>query len=795
MHDLMNDLATFVAGDFFSRLDIGMKKEYRKGSLEKYRHISYVCEEYMVYEKLKKFEEAKTLRTFLTVSVGVIESWRSFYLSNKVLANLLQELPKLRVLSLSNLSISEIPASIGSMKHLRYLNLSRTKITHLSENVCNLYRLQTLILFGCASLTILPNSFLKFRNLRHLDIRDTPYLEKMPLGIGELKSLRILSKIIIGGESGFAITQLKNLQNLHGKISIMGLGNVQNAMEAREANLSQKRLSELELDWGYKLNDCRTETHDKEILNELKPHSDSLEKLKLVSYRGIEFPNWVGDPSFLGLTHISIYGCDECTSLPRLGQLPSLKELSISNMSKVKVVGLELLGTGHAFPSLKILHFGHMTGWEVWSTNNGGVVGSLFPNLQELCIEQCPNLVTVSLEAPHSLRVLKLKRCGHVVLTSVTHVASSVTKLKILDISGLTDELWRGVINNLGKVKEVTIERCNGIRYLWESESKASKVLVNLKKLKVQFCENLVSLGEKEEDNCGNNLTSLRSLKIHSCRSTEHCNCPDNIESLDIYNCDSLTFVSFQTGGGHKLKSFRISDCKKLLKDELGVGGENTRVLINNKSTQMMESIYISDWQNLKSISELSCFIHLTNLIIRECPSIKSFPDHELPNLTSLTSLIITNCPGIASLPSGLWPPKLRTLEIGGLKKPISKWGPQNFPPSVVHLRLWGGSSEDVTNFSRLSHLFPSSLTSLGIREFEKLESLSVGLHHLTSLQYLYISMCPKTRDLPETLMPSLLHLTILECPKLKEWSSRRGSYWPVLSLIPRFEVDGTLQS
>ncbi|KAI3504046.1 hypothetical protein L1887_32590 [Cichorium endivia] len=106
-----------------------------------------------------------------------------------------------------------------------------------------------------------------------------------------------------------------------------------------------------------------------------------------------------------------------------------------------------------------------------------------------------------------------------------------------------------------------------------------------------------------------------------------------------------------------------------------------------------------------------------------------------------------------ASFSGGLWPPKLCSLSIGRLKKPISKWGPQTFPTSFVTLRLIGGPSDDVSNFSQLSHLLPSSLTSLYIFGFEKVESVSMGLQHLTSLQHLHIYHCPKTRDLPEMLL------------------------------------------
>ncbi|XP_023735399.1 putative disease resistance protein At3g14460 [Lactuca sativa] len=789
MHDLMNDLAISVAGDFFLRLDIGMKEYGRKDALTKLRHMSFVCEHFMVHERFMPLKGVKNLRTVLTLSLGVVKSWEMIFISNKVINDLLQELPLLRVLSLSNLSISEVPEVVGSMKHLRYLNLSRTEIQNLPENVCNLYNLQTLIVSGCKYLFKLPENFSKLKNLQHFDIRDTPLLKKMPLGIGELKRLQTLSKIIIGGESGFSLTKLKNLQNLHGKVFIEGLGNVENAMDARETNFSQKRLTELVLDWGSEFNVFRTETQEMEILNELKPHNGTLEKLRIESYRGIEFPNWVGDPSFCRLTRVSIDGCEECTSLPRLGQLPSLKELFIGEMSTVKVVGLDLLGTGLAFPSLEILRFESMSGWEEWSTNSGA-----FPCLQELHIEDCPNLVQVSLEELPSLRVLKVIKCGHGLLKSLVDVASSVTVLEIDDIWGLTDKLWRGVIGYLGTVEEVSIRGCDEIRYLWESEAEASKVLMNLKKLDLGECENLVSLGEKEEDDSGSSLTSFRRLRVWDCNSLEHCNCPDSLESLMIHGCDSVTSVTFPTEGEQKLKSLSITDCKKLSEEELG-GREKTRMLINSKM-QMLGSVIIHNWPNLKSINELSCFIHLTWLTISECPSMDSFPDHELPNLTSLTHLTIQKCKSMdASFPRGIWPPKLSYLGIGGLKKPISEWGPQNFPTSLVSLRLYGGLYDDVKNFDQLSHLFPSTLTYLEINGFQKLKSISMGLQHLTSLQRLYIFNCPKVIDLPERLLPSLLVLWIEGCPNLKERIRRGGSYWPHISLIPCFEIDSLITS
>ncbi|PWA37716.1 NB-ARC domains-containing protein [Artemisia annua] len=781
MHDLMNDLATFVAGEFFVRLDVDVKKDVRKTDFKKFRYMSFVCEKYNTYNKFKAFERANSLRTFLAMPNALGDkSWRKFYLSSKFLADILPQLPLLRVLSLSKLEIVEVPECVGNMKHLRYLNLSRTGITHLPENVCNLSNLHTLIVFGCSNLTKLPENFSKLKNLRHFDIRNTLLWNMMPLEIREMKSLQTLSNNIVVENNAFFISWLRNLRNLQTEIYISGLGKVQSVRDIQEVNFSEKRVSGLHMVWSGVFDDPRNEKLEKEVLDALKPHSDNLKDLVIMLYGGKLFPNWIGDPSFLHLTNVRIAYCGNCMNLPPLGELPSLKTLVIQELNEVKVVGSEFLGTGIAFPKLESLTFGDMSGWEVWSTRNGVVGAVMFPCLEELCIHDCPNLAAVSLEALPSLRVLKLSSCGDGVLRSLIHAASSVTRFSISGITGLSDEVWRGVMEYLGAVEELSIFHCNEIRYLWESEAEASKVLVNLRKLKVEFCSKLVSLGEKEEDGC-NQLTSLRILCFSECKNLEHCNLPNNIEELTIFGCPLIEHITFPIRGGHKLKSLEIDNCEQLLENE---------VLLN---TSMLEVVRIGRWKNLKTINELTCFIHIKKLEIIYCSSIESFPAADLPNLTSLKYLTIRDCKSMDVASFGLWPPQLGSLHIGGLKKPISKFGLQNFPPSLVSLVLLGRSVEedDVTSGSQLSHMLPSSLTTLDLRYFEKLESVSVGLQHLTSLQHLAIGGCPKIQDLPVMLLPPLSSFRIWQCPdELKEKTCRRGSYLPLISYISHVDIN-----
>ncbi|KAJ0673176.1 putative leucine-rich repeat domain superfamily [Helianthus annuus] len=431
--------------------------------------MSFTREEYVGYQKFEAFKGAKSLRTFLAVSLG----WGGYYLSSKILDDLLPELTLLRVLSLSCFEISEVPEFIDTLKHLRYLNLSRTNIKELPENVGNLYNLQTLIVSECMWLTKLPKSFLNLKRLRHLDIRHTP-LEKLPLGIGELESLQTLTKIIIDGDDGFAINELKGLTNLHGKVSIEGLHKVQSAKHAREANLSLKKITRLELQWVDVFDGSRMDTHEEEVLNELKPNSDTLKTLSVVSYGGTKISNWVGDRSFHELVKVSIRGCRKCKSLPPFGLLPSLKRLQIQGMDEVKLIGLELTGNDvNAFRSLEVLTFEDMSGWEGWSTINEGSA-AVFTRLKELYVKNCPQLINVSLQALPSLKVLQIDRCGDGVLRSLVQVASSVTKLRISSILGLTYKVWRGVIGYLKEVEDLSIEECNEIEYLWESETEAT---------------------------------------------------------------------------------------------------------------------------------------------------------------------------------------------------------------------------------------------------------------------------------------------------------------------------------
>ncbi|CAH1440704.1 unnamed protein product [Lactuca virosa] len=754
MHDLINDLATSFAGEFSFRLDGEMDvSDVTNETFEKFRHFSLVGLRSGSYRKLNGLERAKHLRTFLLMSV----SWRNDNFLDKFLDKLLPGLQFMRVLSVVSLNtnryiyqqVTKVPESIGSLKHLRYLNFSYTKITCLPEQVSDLYHLQSLLVHHCKELSSLPRSFAKLINLRHLDISDTPNLNKLPLGIGGLMSLQTLPKVFIEEGYGFKISDLKGLSDLQGQLSIIGLDKVVNPIQAKDANLHQKKgLEVLEMEWSDNVFDeSRDETIEYEVLKELRPHP-KLKIFKILYNKGTRFPGWVGDPTFDQLTELTLYGC-RSTHLPTLGCLGSLRTLIVESMSEVKTVGFEFHAPtnsviGITFPSLEVLKFEDMQSWQRWSINSGDRHGTRrsFPRLHEISISSCPELAEVSIGLIPSLQVLYIEECSEEVLKGMVGVSSSLVELKIWDVKGLI-QLHGEDLMHLGALEHLNINSCDELRYLWERESEAWQSLVSLQKLEVSCCKKLVASAEKDIT-CGITMESLKLVMFIICETLESYSCPNSVERLEIRHCDSLTSLTFSA--------------------------------VQDHASPLTESI-VSDCDNISPEKDFGFLprSHLTSLEISGCKNLNSFPHEHFQSLTSLEELSIEVCPSMDySFPCGVWPPKLRKLRIGCLNKPMSEWGPQNFPTSLVQLNLYGKNSEvvsfvvahDVRNTittpsSSSSFLLPPSLVSLQLTDFKDVESFSGVLPHLTCLKRLDIFSCPKITDLKITSGPSNLTITV----------------------------------
>ncbi|KAL5548659.1 hypothetical protein UlMin_003890 [Ulmus minor] len=365
MHDLVHDLAMFISGDFcFSCGDSNDLSNLGFRSC----HLSYrkVSDDLTKLGAVAQSRPKKlmSLRTVLALPLSYHPKYKPF----ETISKFFKVEGCLRVLSLSESSITELPDSTGNTKYLRYLDLSGTKIKELPDSICTSYNLQTLLLSGCKKLARLPTGLAALVNLRHLDIRDTP-LKEMPPQMCKMKSLQTLSDFVLGENDSWRIKELGEFPLLEGSLCISGLQYIVDVKDVLEANLKDhKFLSELILIWGGdSYSTCSQQ--EREVLEALQPHTN-LKQLRIEGYRGTIFPNWVGRESFCNMVEVHLQDCTNVCMLHPLGQLSSLRSLVICGLDEVVSIWNEFSGssstiTNHPFTSLEELYIaGCKTLWE-----------------------------------------------------------------------------------------------------------------------------------------------------------------------------------------------------------------------------------------------------------------------------------------------------------------------------------------------------------------------------------------------------------------------------------------------
>jgi hypothetical protein len=716
MHCLVHDLATIVSGKSCNKLESGGGRIH---------HFLYHQEEYDLYKKFEIVDDFECLRSFLSIDFW----WRMNYISSKVLRVLLPSHGRLRALSISHYSnITALPDSLGSLVQLRYLNLSSTGIKYLPDTICDLYYLQTLNLSGCRGLTELPVHVGNLINLRHLDISFTN-IKEMPMQLVELENLQTLTVFVVGEqEVGLSIRELSKFPNLRGKLHIQNLHKVIDVSEVCDTKLkSKEHIEELSLYWDKQTEDSPSQ---EVILDELQP-STNLKKLSIDFYGGTSFPSWLGDCSFSNMVYLCIKSCKYCTTLPPLGQLPSLKDLKIDGMSRVETIGPEFYGMiggstnspFQPFPSLEKLHFERMSNWKEWLSFGGSK--SPFPRLKTLYLNDCSELRGHLPSHLPSIEKITMFWCDRLLATpSTLHWLSSVKSLSLFSRGSTELSLLQSDSPCLLQIAKI---------FNFDTLLSLPKMFLSstcLQHLHLCYISSLTAFPS-------NGLpTSLKSLDIDECKNLaflppETWSNYTSLVTLDLKNCcDGLT--SFQLNGFPMLHSLSIDGCSNL------------------------ESIFISENGSLGSST-------LESLQVSNCVALRSLPQH-METLTALESLTLDS---LLSCWKGVGlPPKFQLTPSQSTTSTttVTEWGLQNLT-ALSDMEIGG---DNVVNTLLKEQLLPISLVSLTITNLSEMKCLEGnGLQHISSMKKLAFKFCSGLESFQATLPSSLKSLVFENCPKL----------------------------
>ncbi|KAL5745499.1 hypothetical protein ACOSP7_026645 [Xanthoceras sorbifolium] len=790
MHDLINDLAQWAAGELFFRMENMLGGDNQQNISKNLRHFSYFGGE---YDGIKKFEafygvndlcqltyngglrnginifeafsEVKHLRTFLPLMLPCLKL--HCFLTRDVL-NVLYKLRHLRVLSLHGYHIYELPNSIGDLKHLRYLDLSVIAIEYLPESISRLYNLQTLLLENCFFLKKICADIGNLIKLRHLNNSNSHSLIAMPLRVGNLTDLRTLINFVVGNNVGSGLGELKSLKHLQGTFGISRLENVHDVRDAKEADLNGKvGLKVLLLEWTSSIDNSRNTDMETQVLEMLRP-TQKLEELTIKGFGGMKFPSWVGETSFSNLLFLRFENCRKCTSLPSVGQLPFLKNLVIKGMAGVKSVGTEFLGIDNSkpFPSLEYLSFEDLPEWKDWISHGTDQVEG-FPKLRELCIVQCPELQGRLPGHLPSLERLVIKSCEQLLVS-----ISNLPTICRVEIEGCNKAVWRSTANlgslnlallsdisndkfpveqfiqGLSKLEELGMVGCKDLTSFWQTGHGLLQDIRYLRRLVIKNCTQLLSLVAEEEE------------ELH-----EH-EFPCRLRYLELRDCECLVKLPQALQKLSSLQELSISNCLKLVSfPEVGLPSELRFIDIDKcntlkslpqawmcSSNRSLERLSITHCASLTCIAKFLLPPNLKRLEIKGCNNLQTLVDEEHEesnNSGSLKYLVIQFCSSLKSL-----------------------WSKSELPATLQHLELL--FCPNLSSLSSRGNL-PMALKCISINNCLKLESIAVRLHNNSSLESIRIYGCVNFKFLPQDLqkLSHLQDITISGCPNLVSFPER----------------------
>ncbi|CAL4989370.1 unnamed protein product [Urochloa decumbens] len=308
----------------------------------------------------------------------------------------------LRVLHLEDGNFDAFRESLVQLKHLRYLSIRGTDASRLPENIARMKFLQHIDLAGCERLVKLPAGVGKLRQLRYLNLRLSG-INNIPRSFGGLTNLRILNGFPVHMEDEWcSLEELGPLIQLT-SLQICGLADVSSSSFSIKARLGEKvRLRYLSLISNTRSGDAHRLVKEEEqqqmeeVFDVLCP-PPCLEHLRIRGYFGKRLPRWMMSTAIALLGSLRILTMEDlpyCTELPDgLCQLSCLELLQIKSAPAIKCVGPKLLLPHHYFGNPNAMENLGGSDLEIQVSTCPGLERiSNLPKLQNLRISRCPRL-------------------------------------------------------------------------------------------------------------------------------------------------------------------------------------------------------------------------------------------------------------------------------------------------------------------------------------------------------------------------------------------------------------------
>jgi hypothetical protein len=474
--------------------------------------------------------------------------------------------------------------------------------------------------------------------LCHIYTHGCSELKSMPPDLRKLTSLQTLTCFIAGtGSYCSNVGELQNL-NLGGQLELLQLENVTEA-DAKKANLANKKeLEELTLRWTFGREEERQHYH--KVLEGFKPH-DGMQVVRIYSYGGTNFPTWMCMLQSIHLFHCKKLQClfnhNTSFTFPKLKVLtlehlpvferwwerngrqreniifPQLEKLFIKHCGMLihlleaplleEPCGGDYTMVCSTFPVLKVLELEYLESFQGWEATEG-TQGEhlLFPRLEKLSIQMCPELIAL----PEAVG-------------DQTVVRSAFPALEVLELEDLKNfQRWEAAKRTQGAI-----------------------LFPHLLKLSIQKCPELIELPAAPllGNMCAGDFNMARSA-FPALMVLEL----EDLKSFQKWQADKVTQtepIAFP-----RLQKLSIQKCPELM--ALPAGTFQGGLFGGND---------MKEWSAFPELKELQLY----DLKSFQCWGVTEATYGEHLTFPNLESVLLGGCPELITLPEA---PKLSVLDI-----------------------------------------------------------------------------------------------------------------------------------